>query len=857
MKKLALAFICIILLGSFKVKENPQLQIFNDNWQVRQLGTDKWLHATVPGNVHYDLLQAGLIPDPYYRDNENKVQWVENENWVYETSFDVDPDLFLLHNIYLVFDGLDTYASVVLNGDTVLNADNMFVQWKVDVKNSLHQKGNNLRICFTSLVQKLSSKRDALPYKLPSINDKTGICPLVRKAPYHFGWDWGPRLVTCGMWRPVYLRGWEDVRIDWLQVATDKISDNKAFITINTELTCDVPGEYKFLATAGYGGKRAEKLQTVRLQKGDQNIQLKLEINNPQLWYPVGYGSQPLYDVDVKIFSKNKIVSEKSTRTGLRTVELVQEKDRHGRSFYFKINGIPVFAKGANIIPLDNMLNLATRQRYEKMVDDALAANMNMLRTWGGGIYENNDLYEICDEKGLMLWQDFMFGNEMYSVDSAFYNSVKNEAVYNVKRLRNHPCIVLWCGDNEGEWTWKRGWNKRFDGRIWDDYRKITYQLLPEVVYGLDSTRPYWRSSPSSDSDSIDPNNPNYGDTHDWRVHFGPPPYEMFQTDTARFVSEFGQQSFADRRTIEAFTIESDRSTEFDTANFGQKMKSEVLGIHNKQSWGNNKIKAYMQYYYPVPTDFKQYVYVSQISQADGLRIGVEHFRRCMPVTMGALYWQLNDCWPVISWSTVDYYGRWKAAHYYARKFFAPILVSPVIDKGKIKISVISDKIDTQKMTLQVKLIDFEGQEYFSQLRNLEIKPLQGAVYLEIDSASLFNGLSPQIAFLDCRLLQNNREVCDNQLYFDKVKNLNLPRVNILSSVVKKRDHVEIKLSSEKLVKNLWLSNDSVDGHFSDNYFDLLPGKPVVVKFKSKKSVDVNTFKRDFSFMTMNDLLTK
>ena len=461
-------------------------QSLTNNWFLVQCSTSDTFPGTVPGNVHFDLLQAGKIPDPFYRDNEVKVQWIEKEDWAYMTTFHVNQDILNNENVNLIFEGIDTYAKIYLNDSLIFTSDNMFRLWKNNVKGILQKGKNNLLVYLESPVNKMIPLRDSLPFVLPTVNDKTEkTCPLSRKAPYHFGWDWGPRIVTSGIWRPVYIESWNTAKINNVYIAQDHTSKEEILVEFNIEaeatkkIRCEVEIQLELQDI-----KRSALIKK-ELSKGKNKLQGTIQVENPKLWYPSGYGDQPLYNVNIKLKKGNHVLSEDHQKIGLRKVELIQEKDSIGRSFYFKVNDIPVFAKGANAIPFDNLLNRVTETQYRRVLEDAIAANMNMIRVWGGGIYENDVFYNVCDELGLLVWQDFIFGNNMYNVDQQFYNSVKQEAIYNVKRLRNHPCIVIWCGDNEGEWMWKRGWNKTHDQTLWEGYKSITYNLLDSIVKNI------------------------------------------------------------------------------------------------------------------------------------------------------------------------------------------------------------------------------------------------------------------------------------------------------------------------------------------------------------------------------------
>ncbi len=837
-----------------KIGKKQEWPIISE-WKFWQVDSGDWMPAKVPGNVHSDLLRAGRIPDPYYRDNELKIQWVEKKDWEYITIFDVDKNVLVQNHQELVFDGIDTYATIVLNGDTIAQTDNMFIRYRLNVTGILKEHGNKLSVYFESAVEKMIPFRDALPQRLPSVNDKQGTCQLTRKAPYHYGWDWGPRMVTCGIWKPFRIETWDHARIDNIQMLPISVAKDKAIYQVNFEITSDANFRSLAYVSASKDVQLEINMSRIRVKKGTHVYSVPLEIKNPDRWFPVGYGNQPLYKITAQLRKGKDVVDEERFSFAIRKVELNQEKDAIGKSFYFKLNDIPVFCKGANMIPLDNMLDRATPAMYRSLLNNAVSANMNMIRTWGGGIYENDIFYKLCDSLGIMVWQDFMFGNEMYKVDSSFLNNVTKEVVYNIKRLRNYSSIVLWCGDNEGEWMWKRGWNTKNPPSVWTDYKKITWDMIPNMLKIYDPSRSYWRSSPTSESDEIAPNDPSRGDMHDWSVHFGAPPYEKYLLSKPRFVSEFGHQSFPDWKTMLYFTSEEDRSSDYDPANFGQKMRSEVLSIHNKQGWGNQKIREYMEYYYGFTKKFRYYVYLSQITHAEAVRCGVEHYRRLMPHCMGSLYWQLNDCWPVTSWSSIDYFGRWKALHFFARNFYAPILVSPVLEEDTIKVFVISDLQVPIDAELSIKVLDMKGNEKRGIMFMTSIDPLTSKVYYSIRLDSLLRNNKSDECYIDCSLIRNDKIEAQNILYFKKPIDLKLPKNKLNINVKKSKNGFELDISTYFLSKNIYLYADNVEGNFTDNYFDLLPGKNKTVYLTTNSNLSADEFKKQLDYITLNQIL--
>jgi len=844
-------------LVSCSGNKEPEVQFLHHDWHFRQVGEDTVLSAQVPGIVHADLMREGVIPDPYFRENEKKVQWIEREDWVYKTSFKVSPAVLSRDYIDLVFEGLDTYATVVLNGDTVLSANNMYREWRVAVKDMLLEDTNQLKIIFESPLLKMIPKRNEIPFLLPTSNDaKFRTCPLTRKPHYQYGWDWAPRLLTCGIWKPVYLAGWDEGRIDEAFIKQEKVTEQEAVIDLNMDVFSGQDNKYELIVNIYNDGIIVSRDFKIKAEKGISKHRFKFVIQEPELWFPRGYGDQPLYRMEMRLRDGQSLVDVRNVKVGLRQVELVRNDNEDGQSFFFRINGKPVFAKGANMVPMDNLVHRLRPERYEKLIDDVHQANMNMLRVWGGGLYESDYFYQLCDEKGIMVWQDFMFGNQMYWMDTAFKNNVEAEAIEQIKRLGNHPSVVLWCGDNETEWLWKRQWHKNSPVKLWKDYQQLSFELLPSLVEQYDGTRPYWPSSPGAGSPDLPPNTANSGDMHDWRVHFGPPPFEKYQEVSPRFVSEYGHQGFAHWRTVNAYTKPEDRRADYRPEQWGKNMRSSVLNWHNKQSWGNQKIRMYMDYYYTRPQDFRKFIYLSQVAQAEGVRIGAEHHRRLMPYCMGSLFWQLNDSWPATSWSSIDYSGRWKALHYFAKKFFKPVIVSAVQEDDVVDVHVVSENNKSEAMVLSMDIVDFYGNVLKHIYVDAIVEPMESRKYCSFDMDSIRKFDAYPDIFINCRLLQGDSLVDQNNFFMDRMKKLHLPPDSLSIDVrAIDQDQLWIDLNAFSLVKNIYLFNDSIEGHFSDNFFDMLPGDTRTILWKSKeKSPDLNKFAKNIQYYTINQI---
>ena len=810
----------VILLFAFSSCQKDALQDqtidLSGGWQFQKQGDSVWFAATVPGTIQPDLYANRQIPNPFYGDNEQKNKWIENENWIYKKDFFIDQSK-RKQNAELVFEGLDTYATVFLNGQQILESDNMFRTYKMEIDSLLIEGENELRIIFESPVQKAMPFYDALPYRLPADNDRNAkqTSVFTRKAPYHYGWDWGPRYVAMGIWRPIRIHFWDDFKVIENRLYQKELEEDKALVewkaTVFTEqemqLSCTIKLEEK---------RNIER--KFDLVKGLNHLSDTFSIKNPKRWWPNGYGNQELYVFDIQLKTKNRDFSEKK-RMGFRTIKLITEKDSIGESFYFKVNGIPIYAKGANYIPQDNFLPDVDSSRYAQIMKSVKDANMNMLRVWGGGIYENDVFYNLCDENGILLWQDFMFACSLYPGDSDFIENVKEEAKENIKRLRDHPSLALWCGNNEINELWynwgyqkKLAYSESDSLKIWNDYQNLFNRLLPSLVKELSPQIDYWESSPKTGwghQESM-----TEGDSHYWGVWWGKEPFEVYEEKVPRFASEFGFQSFPQMSTLLSF------------ADSGKmQIDSRFMQAHQKSSIGNQTIVDYMARDFPVPTDFEDFVYVSQLTQAYGLSRALETQRRAKPRSMGSLYWQLNDCWPGISWSSLDYFGNWKALHYEAQHDFATFLISK---KGN-SLYVVSDSLADIEANLVLNLMDFEGRLLFSENRDVSLRANSSAWIYTIPQ-DIVNAYSNNQILLDAQLSMGSKQLARNTFYFVSPKNLLLPS-DAIPAFKLEGGKLLVWSKTGELIKNLYLRTNT---HLSSNYFDLLPFDTVIIDSNPK-----------------------
>ncbi|HEY6187781.1 MAG TPA: glycoside hydrolase family 2 protein [Pyrinomonadaceae bacterium] len=814
----------------------------NTGWKFREAGKDTWYGATVPGCVHTDLLQNKLIGDPFYRDNEQKLQWIGKTDWEYQLTFNVTPEILRRQHIELVFEGLDTYADVYLNESPLLKADNMFRTWRADARGALQAGANTLRIRFRSPINEVLPIMAKMDYQLPATNDQgEKTSPHTRKAPYQFGWDWGPRFVTSGIWKPVTLEAWDTARINDLRILPREVSADAARLTAEVEIASTSDSSVTVILD-NLNGKTIAAEQQAKITPGMTRVALDFVIPKPALWWPNGLGPQPLYNFRARLLTGGRLSDQASVRTGVRSLELRQQPDQYGKSFEFVINGVPVFAKGGNWIPADSFPTRITEEKYRQLLQSVRDTNMNMLRVWGGGIYESDAFYELCDEMGILVWQDFMFACSMYPGDQEFLDNVRAEAVDNVKRLRNHPSIVIWVGNNEIETAWMHwGWKQSLPAKLWDDYKKLFHGVLPEVVASYDPSRPYWPSSPSSNLEE-DSDSQRMGDVHYWEVWHASKPFSEYEKQLPRFMSEYGFQSFPQIETVNTYTVPSDHD-----------IQSPVMLAHQRHPRGNQLIREYMLREYDAPKDFESFLYVSQVLQAEGIRIGAEHMRRIMPRNMGSLYWQIDDCWPVASWSSIDYTGRWKALQFYARRFYSPLLLSPHVEDEALKFYVVSDRTKPVPARLDISLLDFDGQTLMSTQRDVTVAPLQGKSYLSLSLDELLKGRDAKNLVLLCELSVAGKVVSVNEHFFKPYKELAIRRARISPEVARTRDGFRITLASDKFARAVYLSLSEGDGHFSDNYFDLFPGRKVELEFRTRAPLSLAEFRNRLKIRSMVD----
>lgn len=794
------------------------------SWTLTRADDGSTLPATVPGCVHLDLRAADAIPDPYFRDNEDALQWIGRTDWSYQRTFEVEAGFLSAQQVILQCDGLDTFARVRINGTEVARTDNMFRTWEFDVKSLLNEGENAIEIYFESTFPYIEERqKEHFLWHTGIDRHRLTGGNWVRKEQCNYGWDWGPKLTTAGIWRPLRLVSIEAGRLSEVFVRQSHQGGSVA-LTVTVAAGEVTASDAHVSVNLSYEG---EVLHTLTLPASAAGASCDVTIDQPHLWWPNGMGEQCLYDLDAALIVNGQEVDRCSQRIGLRTLDIVRERDEWGESFKFRCNGRDFFAKGANWIPAHTFDGAVTDEVLRDLLQSAVDAHMNMIRVWGGGVYERDELYGLCDELGLCVWQDFMFACSAYPAhEDAFLENVRIEAEQNVRRLRHHACIALWCGNNELEQIEGIIGDKPGEMR-WHDYCELFDKLLGRVVRTLDPDRSYWPSSEHSPLGNRVGNgastDPRWGDAHLWMVWHGRQPFEWYRTSFHRFCSEFGFQSFPHPVTVESFTNPEDRN-----------ITSYIMERHQRSPIGNFAVIDYLLSWFRLPVGWENTVWLSQIQQGLAIKYAVEHWRRNMPRCMGALYWQLNDCWPVASWSSIDYERRWKGLQYEARRFFAPLMISGVEkpESQSIEVWVTSDAVEPIEVTVVADIYAVSGEK-LRTLKETTDTPINGsAIALTIDASPELEAHTQRGILVKLRLFRNDEVVSENLVTFARPKHLALDRPTLTVTEETASDGTPvIVLTTDKPALWTWLQvENNPDVRWDDNFFHVLPGERKVVR---------------------------
>jgi beta-mannosidase len=834
----------------------------NGAWKFKATDETEWLDAIVPGTVQQDLLRTGRLKDPYYRDNELDAQWVEKKEWEYERTFTVDEAFLKKDKIVLDCRGLDVICELYLNNTLIAKTQNMFIEYEFDVKQHLRKGSNTLRAVFRSVLEWNKKQADADPRVTwrnggaVTTDALKGLLYYSRKEASDFGWDWGIRLLSCGIWRPIRLVAFDTGRIKELAVRQDLSNPSEALLTISADIESYRAADMRIDVKVTFEGKTiASKSFPVEQAVATGHI----TIPDPRLWWPNGWGAHPLYTVKADLWEGDNIVHTRQVKIGFRTIVLDQEKDERGETFGIKVNGKLIFCKGANWIPADALPNRLSEAKYMELLGSCIDANMNMVRVWGGGLYESDIFYEFCDENGLLIWHDFMFASGPYLATEPYLENVRAEIENVVLRLRHHPSIALWCGNNESEHNMSGGqnWIANNPAVTWAEFDKIFYETIPATVALYDPDRPYWPSSPHHPTDREE-KTPGFesasGNVHTYEVWGGQKRFSAYsEMGKYRFVAEFGFQSLPHSETVRSFTEPEDRY-----------FPSVILDYHNltgrkpDQNQGNVRIATYTADMFRMPAGMMNWITVSQILQGEGMKMGCEALRRNFPKSTGVLYWQLNDNWPVISWSSIDYFGRWKALHYMAKRFFNPVLVSGVVKDGKVLVYGSNDLLQEKTCSLEWNLFRFDGTVVRKGIKEMKLPANQSLLLETLDFSDFVNedpGLSTYRKdsyrnranhFLSLKLMQGDSVISSNIVSFVPPKYWPLKEPGIKYTLSRQQGKTKIVLSAKHFAAFVELGVYGSYAQFSDNYFHLLPGETKTVFVTSSEISDKKTRKGFF-----------
>jgi len=811
----------------------------NGKWKMKRTDEDQWIQAIVPGSVYNDLLMADKMMDPYYRDNEEKALEVAHYDYEYERNFLIDEKLLDNDKLYLCCEGLDTLCEINLNGKLLDKTNNMHRTYKLDIKDYVKAGINIIKVKFCSPVNYIEEKNKEIP--IWGANTMPGS-PHLRKAHYMFGWDWGPKVPDMGIWRNIYIKAYNIGKIEEVYV-TQEHKDNKVSLNIKILVDNWSNNDLNLVATVSdYDGNIISRDILV----SNYESYFKIEIINPQLWWPNGYGNQPLYKVKVDLVNANEIIDTKEHSIGLRTLGIRKEADKWGESFEFNINGISIFAMGGNYIPEDNILSRCSRERTEKLIKHAVAINMNCIRVWGGGIYQEDYFYDLCDEYGLIVWQDFMFACADYALTEEFIENISKEAEDNIKRIRHHASLGLWCGNNENESAIKY-WGIPERATTREDYIKHYEVILAEIVKKLDPNTFYWPSSPSKKGSFIDLDKENIGDAHYWDVWIMSAPFTDYRKHYFRFVSEFGFEAFPGLKTVKDFTISEDRDP-----------FSYVMENHQKHTGGNGKTLYYISEYLKYPKDFDSLLYASQIMQGEAIKYGVEHWRRNRGQCMGAIYWQLNDCWPVASWSSIDYAGRWKALHYYAKRFFSKVLISACEDGTKVDLYLINESKKVQRGVINWKLKYNDGRIIDAGEKEIIVEEFSSKLCQSIDFSKQINSKEMlRSTYAEFAFISIDDMISEGKVLFVRPKHFSFINPEISLNISENKNFFVVDVSSKSLAKSVELDFVDYDAVFSDNYFDISSGeyKTIYVdKSELLNNITLEEFKNNIRVRSIYDM---
>lgn len=803
-------FIFFLFLNLILGAQKSELKF---GWKFRKVGDAKWIYARVPGTVASNLIHEKYFEDYNEKDNAAKFEKLENDDWEYVCDFDVTPEQISKSHAEIIFEGLDTYATVYLNDNLIINADNMFRTWQAEIKSKIKVGTNQLKVIFTSPLKIAEKEKQKLKYNLPE-SERV----FARKAQFQYGWDFSPRLVSAGIWKPVYLNFWNEFNLKNIGYEIKNMDTSRVAVQFLMHYQADSTELIKVEIVDIDKNQRLPHPPVQRIKSGEFDMRLMCTINHPEFWWCNGQGNPKIYHLKITVTKKNQILSESIVNIGLRNINLLKERDEKGESFCFELNGRKIFIKGANYVPQNVLLTEVKPEAEKNIILKAKESGMNMLRIWGGGIYPSDNFLNLCDENGILIWQDFMFACAMYPGDKHFLENVFAETDEQITRIKKHPCLALWCGNNEIDEGWNNwGWQKQFKYShsdsleiIWN-YKLLFEDSLPKIIKRLHPSGNYISSSPQIGWGH--PESLQRGDSHYWGVWWGMEPFDSYDKKVGRFMSEYGFQSLPDYSTQKKIAPDGELN-----------LQNSIIKFHQKHKTGFETINSYLLHDYKMPENFRDYVYESQLVQRDGMNRAIAAHRAAKPYCMGTLFWQLNDSWRGFSWSALDFDLKPKAFFYDLKKSYATVFMQIANENKKIKINCVSDSVKGFDAQLEVELMDLNGKKLMSQKKEITLTAEKNTVteWNEKD----FHIHDSASSYLQCRLIRMGKTICESKHFLCKAKNLKLKSCNIQITSLEGN---KIKVRSDEFAKDVYLYCEKSDFSFSENYFDLSPGEEKII----------------------------
>lgn len=795
-------------------------QTLNGKWIMNEKGSEGYIEASVPGSVLSALLVQHRVQDPFFGTNEIETREMFRKDYFFAREFEIIPELFEQERVRLCCKGIDTISRIYINNMLAGSTDNMHRTYYFDIKQFLHPGINTIMVEIFSPINYIENRKPTLGKEIDYVSQ--GCMKgnqYIRKAHSMFGWDWGPQIPDCGIWRSIDLIGYSLIRLDDVQIIQHH---EKKKVNLEIRVKAELFRKGPYIIQSEIVTPEGRVSAITETMEGNETV-LYMEIDNPKLWWPNGFGEHPLYTVSVFALDMNgNQWDSKSYKIGLRTITVNQEKDEYGRSFVFNVNGVQIFAMGANYVPEDVIYSFISKEKIDYLLKSAVRCNFNTIRVWGGGYYPSDTFYDLCDEYGLIVWQDLMFACNIYDLTDDFRKSVEAEVKDNISRIRHHACLGLICGNNEMELAFSE-WDEVMNHpeSLRHDYFRLFEEILPEIAMNAAPQTFYWRSSPSSGGGFDDPASEERGDAHCWEVWHGLKPFSTYAEHNIRFVSEFGFQSFPSVKTINTFTREEDRN-----------IFSRVMESHQKNKGANGRMLNYLADNFLFPKDFESIIYLTQIQQALAIKTGVQHFRRNRECTMGTLYWQFNDNWPVASWSSIDYFGRWKPLQYFSKYFYANIAGSIVRDGKTMSVYIQNETRDFEERRVRVTLLTMDFRMLHEAEYEVDVPPFGVSKVCELDYSQLIDGIEDQV-FVEAEFFDEEGEVAATEIeMFVAYKYLKLDSSSISYSVIELADEYVIRLMSGGFAAFVELDLRQADAIFSDNYFHLTSKREKTVRLK-------------------------